>query len=88
MARHVESGLWTQFHVSRRLKFNCCRVTTLYMSDYYVGIGRLSLQGPVRTQATGDLRAVKFSRGTFVCVELYSVNCGICPVSGTFCINR
>jgi len=31
--RLVESGLWTQFHISRRLRFNCRRVTTLYVSD-------------------------------------------------------
>jgi len=31
--RRMESGLWTQFHVSRHLKFYCRRVTTLYVSD-------------------------------------------------------
>ena len=52
--------VWTQFHVSRRLKFNCRRVTMLYCTC------QINTLRPSSHQATGDLRSAAFSRGTFI----------------------
>jgi len=56
--RRMESGLWMQFHISRRLNFNCHRVKSRHCTC------QILFKAQFAPQTTGELRSIAFSHGT------------------------